>query len=65
MSVFHTTFTQRCIRMAEKDAGKSQVQKFKEAAREAQTDDRETAFDAIVKLIVKSKGQSQSVKSET
>ena len=32
---------------------KSQVDKFKEAAREVETDDREEAFDAIVKKIAK------------
>ncbi len=32
----------------------AQIDKFKEAARELQTDDREEAFDAIVKKIAKS-----------
>ena len=32
---------------------KSQVDKFREAAREVETDDREEAFDAIVKKIAK------------
>lgn len=31
----------------------SQVDKFREAAREAETDDREDAFDRIVKKIAK------------
>lgn len=39
--------------MPEKDSSKSQLEKFKEAAREVETDDREEAFDAIVKKIAK------------
>lgn len=33
---------------------KSQVDKFREAARELETDEREDAFDALVKHIAKS-----------
>ena len=35
----------------------TQIEKFKEAAREVETDDREEAFDAIVKKIAKSPTQ--------
>lgn len=34
-------------------AEKKQIDKFREAAREVETDDREEAFDAIVKKIAK------------
>lgn len=34
-------------------ASKSQADKFREAAREAETDDREEAFDATLKRIAK------------
>ena len=34
-------------------SGKSQLAKFKEAAREVETDDREEAFDAVLKKISK------------
>lgn len=36
------------------DERKSQIDKFREAAIEVETDDREEAFDAIVKKIAKS-----------
>jgi hypothetical protein len=36
------------------DKAKTQIDKFKEAAREVETDDREEAFDAIVKKIARS-----------
>ena len=36
-----------------KDSDTTQYQKFKDAAREVETDDRESAFDAIVKKIAK------------
>jgi hypothetical protein len=39
--------------MTEPKPSKSQVDKFREAAREVETDDREEAFDAIVKKIAK------------
>lgn len=39
--------------MDKSDAHKSQVEKFREAAREAGTDEREDAFDRIVKKIAK------------
>lgn len=42
--------------MAHKSApgdNKSQVEKFRDAAREVETDDRETAFDAVLKKIAK------------
>lgn len=35
------------------DKAKSQIDKFKEAAREVETDDREEAFDAVLKKIAK------------
>lgn len=34
-------------------APKSQIEKFREAAREVETDDREEAFDAVLKKIAK------------
>ena len=40
--------------MTQPKASQSQVDKFREAAREVETDDREEAFDAIVKKIAKS-----------
>jgi hypothetical protein len=39
--------------MTRPPAQKSQIEKFEEAAREVETDDREEAFDAIVKKIAK------------
>lgn len=37
-----------------KPADKTQIEKFREAARKAETDDREEAFDAAVRKITKS-----------
>jgi hypothetical protein len=39
--------------MDKQEKPKSQFDKFKEAAREVETDDREEAFDAIVKKVAK------------
>jgi hypothetical protein len=40
--------------MAMPDAAKSQIDKFREAAREHETDDSEEAFDRALKKIAKS-----------
>ena len=44
---------QRSCSMKSSEQPKSQVDKFREAAREVETDDSEEAFDAIVRKIAK------------
>lgn len=39
--------------MEDRDTSKKQIDKFREAAREAETDDSESSFDKIVKRIAK------------
>lgn len=43
----------------------SQYEKFKQAAREAETDDREDAFDRIVKKIAKPAPSPKDKKAKT
>jgi len=46
------------------DDKKKQIDKFREAARELETDDSEEAFDRVLKRIVKSPTQTESQKKK-
>jgi len=50
--------------MKSSDTQKSQVDKFKEAAREFGTDEREDAFDRIVKKIAKAQPSDKSTEAK-
>lgn len=50
--------------MKASDEKKSQVDKFREAARELETDDREEAFDAVVKKVAKAPPPAEKPKDK-
>lgn len=47
------------------DESKRQIDKFREAARQLETDDREEAFDAMVKKISKAPAKSNPAQPDT
>jgi hypothetical protein len=51
--------------MERADKSKSQADKFREAASEAETDDREEAFDAALKKLVKVPSGKKSPTAKT